>query len=88
MNVSVNKKGEPLGVRTEIKNIGSIRAVSSAIQYESKRQIKTLDDGGIIINETRAWNADSKATVSMRDKEDKVVGNYTYIVRCLSIRFD
>lgn len=75
VNVSVHKKGKPLGTRTEIKNIGSIRAVSSAIQYESKRQMEILDKGGAIINETRAWNADCKMTVSMRDKEDKVVGN-------------
>lgn len=72
-NVSVHHEGEPLGVRTEVKNIGSVRAVAHAIQYEIDRQIKVLEAGGVIINETRAWDADSKQTVPMRDKEEKQV---------------
>lgn len=68
-NVSINKVGEPLGVRTEIKNIGSVRAVAKAIQYEVKRQINVKNSGGIVINETRAWDASKKVTVAMRDKE-------------------
>lgn len=72
-NVSVHHEGEPLGVRTEVKNIGSVRGVAHAIQYEIDRQVKVLEAGGVIINETRAWDADSKQTVPMRDKEEKQV---------------
>ncbi|XP_022907350.2 glutamyl-tRNA(Gln) amidotransferase subunit B, mitochondrial [Onthophagus taurus] len=70
-NVSVHLPGEPYGVRTEIKNIGSIRGVAGAVKYEINRQIKILQDGGKIINETRAWDANSKSTVAMRDKEQQ-----------------
>lgn len=70
-NVSVNKKGDGFGTRTEIKNIGSIRGVAGAIKYEIERQIVLLKNGGIVMNETRAWDAGSKMTVPMRDKEEK-----------------
>ncbi|XP_043287532.1 glutamyl-tRNA(Gln) amidotransferase subunit B, mitochondrial [Venturia canescens] len=70
-NISVNRHGEALGVRTEIKNIGSIRGVATAIKYEIKRQIKLLDAGGKIVNETLTWDAETQKTVSMRDKEEK-----------------
>lgn len=70
-NVSVHKEGDILGVRTEIKNIGSIKGVSHAVNYEIKRQIDLLDSGGEIINETRAWDALLDVTVPMRDKEMK-----------------
>lgn len=70
-NVSVNKRGQPLGTRTEIKNIGSVRGVANAIKYEIERQIKLLTEGESVINETRAWDAVSKCTVPMRDKEEK-----------------
>ncbi|KAG5680270.1 hypothetical protein PVAND_009789 [Polypedilum vanderplanki] len=76
-NVSINKEGEELGVRTEIKNIGSIRGVAQAIEYEIQRQISVKDQGGVIINETRQWNAVSKTTIAMRDKE--VVQDYRYM---------
>lgn len=72
-NVSVHREGEPLGVRSEVKNIGSIRAVAHAVKYEIDRQVKTLEAGGVIVNETRAWDADSRQTVPMRDKEEKQV---------------
>ncbi|XP_012279352.1 glutamyl-tRNA(Gln) amidotransferase subunit B, mitochondrial [Orussus abietinus] len=70
-NVSVNKLDEPLGVRTEIKNIGSARAVATAVQFEIKRQISELEKGHEIVNETRSWDAVHNITVSMRDKEEK-----------------
>ncbi|KAK5642646.1 hypothetical protein RI129_008813 [Pyrocoelia pectoralis] len=70
-NVSVHKDGEELGVRTEVKNIGSIRAVAGAINYEIQRQMALLQDGQKIVNETRSWNSINKITVSMRDKEEK-----------------
>lgn len=74
VNVSIRKQGQPLGVRTEIKNIGSIRGVGAAIKYEVKRQIEVFKSGGVVVNETRAWDVDSKTTVPMRDKEDQMVG--------------
>lgn len=73
VNVSVHKPGEPLGVRTEIKNIGSIRGVAGAIDYEIKRQIEVLENQDVVRNETRAWDAETKTTVPMRDKEEKTV---------------
>jgi aspartyl-tRNA(Asn)/glutamyl-tRNA(Gln) amidotransferase subunit B len=72
-NVSVHREGEPLGVRTEVKNIGSVRAVAHAVEYEIDRHVKILKAGGVIVNETRAWDADSRQTVPMRDKEEKQV---------------
>lgn len=76
-NVSVNREGEELGTRTEIKNIGSVRAVANAISYEIHRQIQVKEDGGEIHNETRAWNANNRVTVSMRDKE--VLQDYRFM---------
>lgn len=73
VNVSINRSGEPLGIRTEIKNVGSIKAVSNAIDYEIGRQTEVLEHGGVVINETRAWDADTRTTVPMRDKEEKAV---------------
>ncbi|XP_074096932.1 glutamyl-tRNA(Gln) amidotransferase subunit B, mitochondrial [Cotesia typhae] len=70
-NVSVNKENEPLGTRTEIKNIGSVRAVAGAIKYEIKRQIELLEQGEQIVNETLSWDAEHGKTVMMRDKEEK-----------------
>ena len=72
-NVSVSRPSEPLGVRTEIKNIGSVRAVAAAVNFEIERQILMLEEGLQVVNETRAWNAKINKTVSMRDKEDKQV---------------
>ncbi|XP_015598393.1 glutamyl-tRNA(Gln) amidotransferase subunit B, mitochondrial isoform X2 [Cephus cinctus] len=70
-NISVNKPGKPLGIRTEIKNIGSVRNVATAVRYEIERQILELEAGGVIVNETRAWNDEKGMTVPMRDKEEK-----------------
>ena len=70
VNISVNKPGEPLGTRTELKNLNSFRAVLQAIKYESKRQIEVLESGGEIIQETRRWDDVKGKTYSMRTKED------------------
>uniref|UniRef100_F6ZF69 Glutamyl-tRNA(Gln) amidotransferase subunit B, mitochondrial n=1 Tax=Monodelphis domestica TaxID=13616 RepID=F6ZF69_MONDO len=70
-NVSVHHPGEPLGVRTEVKNLNSIRFLAKAIDYEIQRQIKELENGGKILNETRAFDEKLGCTVSMRDKEGK-----------------
>uniref|UniRef100_A0A3Q3VZ68 Glutamyl-tRNA amidotransferase subunit B n=1 Tax=Mola mola TaxID=94237 RepID=A0A3Q3VZ68_MOLML len=68
-NVSVHKPGEPLGIRTEVKNINSIRYLAKAIDYEIQRQIDILQSGGRVQNETRAYDSKSGETVPMRDKE-------------------
>lgn len=74
-NISVHKEATPLGTRTEIKNIGSVRAVANAIDYEIKRQINVLESGHEIVNETRSWDAENSQTVPMRDKEEKQVSD-------------
>lgn len=68
-NVSIHRPGDPLGTRTEIKNIGSVRGVAAAIKYEIQRQIRVLEANGTIVNETRSWNPEKKQTIAMRDKE-------------------
>ncbi len=69
-NVSVRKLGdETLGVRTEVKNINSVRGVVNAIEAEVDRQIDILESGGTITNETRTYDATIKKSVPMRDKE-------------------
>ncbi|XP_061504215.1 glutamyl-tRNA(Gln) amidotransferase subunit B, mitochondrial [Anopheles gambiae] len=76
-NISVHLEGTPLGTRTEVKNIGSVRAVAQAVDYEIQRQIAVLDEGGTIHNETRAWDSTARKTVAMRDKE--VVQDYRFM---------
>jgi len=70
VNVSVNKPGNDLGTRCEIKNLNSFKYIYSAIIYEAKRQIKLIESGENIIQETRLYNIDSGETRSMRSKED------------------
>ena len=70
-NVSVRPEGQrEYGTRAEIKNINSFRYVEKAIEYEIKRQIKVIQDGGKVIQETRLWDADRGITESMRSKEE------------------
>ena len=68
-NVSVRKPGGPLGTRAEIKNVNSIRYVMQAIEYEARRQIDILEDGGSIVQETRLFDAHKGETRTMRSKE-------------------
>ncbi|XP_017726615.1 PREDICTED: glutamyl-tRNA(Gln) amidotransferase subunit B, mitochondrial isoform X2 [Rhinopithecus bieti] len=70
-NISVHHPGEPLGVRTEVKNLNSIRFLAKAIDYEIQRQIDELENGGEILNETRSFHHQLGCTMSMRDKEGK-----------------
>ncbi|XP_031444756.1 glutamyl-tRNA(Gln) amidotransferase subunit B, mitochondrial isoform X1 [Phasianus colchicus] len=70
-NISVHHPGEPYGVRTEVKNINSIRFLAKAVDYEIQRQIKELESGGTVLNETRAFDSKLGCTVPMRDKEGK-----------------
>ncbi|MBQ9165561.1 MAG: Asp-tRNA(Asn)/Glu-tRNA(Gln) amidotransferase subunit GatB [Oscillospiraceae bacterium] len=71
INLSLRPKGtDKLGTRTEMKNLGSFRAVARAIAYESERQRQVLEAGGHILQETRRWDEDRNVSVSMRTKED------------------
>ncbi|WP_298092451.1 Asp-tRNA(Asn)/Glu-tRNA(Gln) amidotransferase subunit GatB [uncultured Sphingomonas sp.] len=70
VNVSVRKPGDEFGTRTETKNVNSVRFVMAAIEYEAKRQVSVLEDGGKIVQETRLFNVESGTTRSMRSKED------------------
>jgi aspartyl-tRNA(Asn)/glutamyl-tRNA(Gln) amidotransferase subunit B len=69
-NVSVRRPGAPLGTRCEIKNVNSIRHVMLAIEYEARRQIRVLEEGGTIRQETRLFDAGRGVTRSMRSKEE------------------
>src|SRR5712691_4115308 len=70
VNVSVRRPGDPLGTRCEIKNVNSIRFIGQAIDYEARRQIQVLEDGGAIEQETRLFDAGRNQTRSMRTKEE------------------
>ena len=69
-NVSVRRPGEALGTRCEIKNVNSIRFVQQAIEYEARRQIEVIEEGGVIVQETRLWDTSRGITRSMRSKEE------------------
>jgi aspartyl-tRNA(Asn)/glutamyl-tRNA(Gln) amidotransferase subunit B len=68
-NVSVRRPGGPLGTRAEIKNVNSIRFVMQAIDYEARRQIELIEEGGTIQQETRLFDSGRGITRSMRSKE-------------------
>ena len=70
LNVSVRKPGDPFGTRCEIKNVNSIRFMGQAIDYEARRQIGILEDGGSIDQETRLYDPNKGETRSMRSKEE------------------
>ncbi|MBZ0091439.1 MAG: Asp-tRNA(Asn)/Glu-tRNA(Gln) amidotransferase subunit GatB [Sulfuricellaceae bacterium] len=76
-NVSVRPKGvEKLGTRCEIKNLNSFKFLEKAIEYEVRRQIEILEDGGRIVQETRLYDSDRDETRSMRSKEE--ANDYRY----------
>ena len=70
VNVSVRKPGDELGTRCEIKNVNSIRFIGQAIEFEARRQIDILEDGGTIDQETRLFDPGKGETRSMRSKEE------------------
>ncbi|WFU76510.1 Asp-tRNA(Asn)/Glu-tRNA(Gln) amidotransferase subunit GatB [Bradyrhizobium sp. CB2312] len=70
VNVSVRKPGGPLGTRCEIKNMNSIAFIGQAIEYEARRQIEIIEDGGQIEQETRRFDPNKGETRSMRSKEE------------------
>lgn len=70
-NVSIRPKGsEPLGTRTELKNLNSFKHVEKALIYEVARQKEIVADGGKIVQETRLWDPDRNRSFSMRGKEE------------------
>ncbi len=76
-NVSVRPKGQTeFGTRCEIKNLNSFRFLEEAIQYEVRRQIELIEDGGTVVQETRLYDPDRGETRSMRSKED--ANDYRY----------
>lgn len=70
VNISVHKEGEPLGTRTEIKNMNSLSFMEKALSYEYARQCDVLESGEKVVQETRRYNEGSQTTESMRSKED------------------
>src|SRR3954467_1942980 len=70
VNVSVRKPGGPLGTRCEIKNMNSINFIGQAIEFEARRQIEIIEDGGAIEQETRLYDPNKGETRSMRSKEE------------------
>jgi aspartyl-tRNA(Asn)/glutamyl-tRNA(Gln) amidotransferase subunit B len=77
VNISLRPVGsETLGTRAEIKNVNSFRFVEKAIRHEIGRQADILEDGGVVVQETRLYDADRDETRSMRSKE--VANDYRY----------
>ncbi len=70
VNVSVRKPGDPLGTRCEIKNVNSIRFIGQAIDYEARRQVGVIEDGGTIDQETLLFDPKTGETRPMRSKEE------------------
>lgn len=76
-NISVMEKGSKVfGTRVEVKNLNSFKAVARAIDYEIGRQIETIENGGIINQETRLWDEEAQTTRIMRSKEEAM--DYRY----------
>ena len=88
VNVSVRKPGGEFGTRCEIKNVNSIRFIGQAIEYEARRQIAILEDGGVIDQETRLFDPGKGETRSMRSKEDAHDYRYFPDPDLLPLEFD
>ncbi len=69
-NVSVRKPGAPLGTRCEIKNLNSFRFLEKAIEFEARRQVELIEDGGKVAQETRLFDPERGETRAMRSKEE------------------
>ena len=69
-NISIRPRGsQELGTKVEVKNMNSFRSVHQALEYEAKRQVRMLQEGERILQETRGWEQDREVTVSQRTKE-------------------
>jgi aspartyl-tRNA(Asn)/glutamyl-tRNA(Gln) amidotransferase subunit B len=88
VNVSVRRPGDALGTRCEIKNVNSIRFVGQAIEYEARRQIGIIEDGGKIDQETRLFDPGKGETRSMRSKEEAHDYRYFPDPDLLPLEFD
>ncbi|MEM1045566.1 MAG: Asp-tRNA(Asn)/Glu-tRNA(Gln) amidotransferase subunit GatB [Pseudomonadota bacterium] len=88
VNVSVRRPGEAFGTRCEIKNVNSIRFAGMAVDYEARRQIGILEDGGTIDQETRLFDAKTGHTRSMRSKEEAHDYRYFPDPDLLPLEFD
>ena len=91
VNLSVRPVGSHgLGVRTEMKNLGSLRAVARAIEYEAQRQIQCLEAGDVVKLETRRWDEERQVTRPLRSKEE--ARDYRYFpepdLPCVSVGED
>ncbi|MCF1742872.1 Asp-tRNA(Asn)/Glu-tRNA(Gln) amidotransferase subunit GatB [Paradevosia shaoguanensis] len=88
INVSVRRPGGKFGTRCEIKNVNSIRFAGQAIEYEARRQIDILEDGGSIDQETRLFDPKTGETRSMRSKEEAHDYRYFPDPDLLPLEFD
>jgi len=88
VNVSVRRPGAPFGTRCEIKNVNSIRFIGQAIEFEARRQIAILEDGGRIDQETRLFDPVKGETRSMRSKEEAHDYRYFPDPDLLPLEFD
>ena len=70
VNTSLSLPGQPLGTRTEVKNLNSFRSVERAVEYEIKRQSALLDKGEKVIQETLGWSDATGETTGQRSKEE------------------
>jgi aspartyl-tRNA(Asn)/glutamyl-tRNA(Gln) amidotransferase subunit B len=69
-NVSVRRPGEPMGTKTEVKNLNSFRYVARALEHEIERQTALLESGGRVVQETRSFDAAQGTTRTLRSKEE------------------
>src|SRR5690606_35581324 len=88
VNVSVRRPGGEFGTRCEIKNVNSVRFAGQAIEYEARRQIDILEDGGTIDQETRLFDPKTGETRSMRSNEEAHDYRYLPDPDLLPLEFD
>lgn len=77
LNISINKEGEPFGVRTEVKNINTLSNLERAVEYEIERKTKLMENGETEVQTTRRFDESTNKTVFMRNKE--TASDYKYI---------
>ncbi len=88
-NISVRRRGETeFGVKVELKNLNSFKAVEDALTFEMKRQIEVLENGGTVVQETRLWDEFQKTTRTMRVKEEAHDYRYFPEPDLLPVRID
>ena len=88
VNVSVRRPGDELGTRCEIKNVNSIRFIGQAIEYEARRQVDLIEDGGTVEQQTRLFDPKNGETRAMRSKEEAHDYRYFPDPDLLPLEFD